>query len=172
MPPRQLPRVDVVIPLGVASPAVVPQHPRGPYRCERSKRTTGLEDSEPLGDDQRVVSDLLVCPEPFVSPAPVGHSLESLSLVEGEGTIDIGRAHHANLRRLDDGNRIVVEAEQYAPVADPRQGLSRVRLVIRPEPGCRGFVAAQHSVDELSPQLSSRVAQPHRRKTIHRAKPY
>jgi hypothetical protein len=161
-PSGELPLADAVVSLGVAYPAVVPQHPLGATKCTELEpgarlgvpscvvpRGTleTLDDSEPLGDDQSFVTERLVCPELLVSAAPVSQSLESLSLVEGEGKIDIGGAHHANLCRLEDGNGLIVEAEHCAPGAEPWQRVIGMRPALRPQPGCCGLVAAEHRVD-------------------------
>ena len=46
-----------------------------------NERLQAFDDSEALGDDQCVISDLLVAPERFVSAAPVGDGLKAFSLV-------------------------------------------------------------------------------------------
>lgn len=91
-----------------------------PLCVVRYDRLQAFDDPEALGDDQGVVSDLLVCPELFVSAAPVGDGREALSLVECEGKIDIARAKHAKLRCFDDRDWFIIEAAQRASVANPR----------------------------------------------------
>jgi hypothetical protein len=79
-----------------------------------------FDDLEALCDDHRVVADLPVAPERFVSAASVGDGLEALSLVDRERKIDIACAKQSNLGGLYDGHRMIVEVEQHATVTDLR----------------------------------------------------
>jgi putative membrane protein len=126
-----------------------------------------LDQAEALGNDQRVVVDVVLGPEAFVRAAPVLDGLEALALVAGELEIDVACAHDPDLGRLDHGHGPVVEVEQREALTELGQRLVGERSVVGSKPGGGRLVAAKDRVDELAAQVGARVAELERREFVH-----
>jgi hypothetical protein len=79
---------------------------------------------EAFGHDQGVVVDPVLGPERLVGAAPSRNRSEPLTLVSGEGEIDVSGPQDLDLRCLDDRERFLVGALEHIAFAGTGSGSS------------------------------------------------
>src|SRR5712691_293198 len=146
---------------------------RSPPRGYRLRRRASLisrvplaskafDQGEPLTNDQSVVGDVALVPEPFVRRAPLLDGFEAFALVARELEVDVRGSNHLQLGRLDHSQRLVVVPEQTKTLAEFWQRLVRMGYVFFAQAGGRDLVSTKYRRGELTAQLGAAMAHLHR----------
>src|SRR5712691_7281331 len=128
--------------------------PRG-YRLRRRASlisrvplaSKALDQGEPLTNDQSVVGDVALAPEPLVRRTPLLDGFDAFALVARELQVDVRGSNDLQLGRFHHSQQLVVVTEQKEARAEFWQRLVSVGYVFFAQAGGRDLVTTKYRRD-------------------------